>query len=291
MAEPLARGREPRAARAGRGPRSPTALILVALLCAAPGDAGDAELVAQLLAARAAPRAIAPPSELDVERGYAIQREITRRLLASGARVSGYKAGFTSAGAQKAFGIANPVYAPLFEDMRVEPGGSIRAGEYAALRAEVEVAFRLSAGLEPGFDAAALRRAVGSVHVALDLADLRLEGRPSAGALIADGVGARHYALGPPHAASDLHPAPITCELEVDAAVFTRAPSSDALGDPWQALAWLAAEHLRRGGRFEAGQVILTGALGRIYAPTGAPPRALAGRCERLGEVRVSVAP
>lgn len=225
-----------------------------------------------------------------VERGYAIQRRETERRLAEGARIAGYKAAFTSEATQRAMGIASPAYGPLFASMQIEPGRALPLAGYTALRAEVEVAFRLGAELRPPFDPAALRAAVASLHVALELPDLRLAGRPTAGAVIADGVGARHFALGPPHSPQGIDAAALDCELRVDGELVTRARSSAALGDPWKALAWLAEEHLRRGGTLAAGDVILTGALGDIWAPGAAPPRELAARCEQLGEVRVRVA-
>jgi len=264
---------EPRGGRRRRtlaGTRASLALALALLLAGAGASADEAKA-------------------LSVERGYALQREATEHLLAGGARIAGYKAAFTSEAAQRSMGIASPAYGPLFASMQIESGGALEWAEYQALRAEIEVAFRLGAELAAPFDLAALKAAVASLHVALELPDLRFEGTPTIGALIASGVGARHFALGPPHAPAGIDAAALECELRVDAAVFTRARGSAALGDPWRALAWLVEEHLRRGGRFAAGDVILTGSLGAIWAPGETPPRELVGRCDRLGEVRVRV--
>ena len=218
MAEPRGvRGRRPAA-------RAPLALGLALCLLAA-GARADGEAV------------------LAVERGYASQRRATERLLAGGARIAGYKAAFTSASAQRAMGIASPLYAPLFESMRIDSGAALDLAEYTALRAEVEVAFRLGAELAAPFDPTALRAAVASLHVALELPDLRLAGRPTAEALIADGVGARHFALGPAQSPQGIDAAALDCELRVDGVRFTRARSNAALGDPWKALAWLVEEH------------------------------------------------
>jgi 2-keto-4-pentenoate hydratase len=226
-----------------------------------------------------------------VELGYATQRRQTEGRLARGERIAGYKAAFTSEPAQRAMGIAAPAYAPLFESMRIEAGGLLDLAGYTALRAEVELAFRLGADLGAPFDPGALRLAVASLHVALELPDLRPAGRPTVGALIADGIGARHFALGPPHPPQGIDAAALGCELEVDGSRVASGKGSAALGDPWKALAWLVEEHLRSGGRLAAGDVVLTGALGEIWTPGATPPRELVARCERLGEVRVRVAP
>jgi 2-keto-4-pentenoate hydratase len=226
---------------------------------------------------------------IDVDRGYALQREAAQRRLAAGDRIAGYKAAFTSAAAQRAFNVASPAYAPLLESMRIEPGGTLDASEYSGLRAEVEIAFRLGAPLDAPFDPAALRRAVESLHVALELPDVGGAPPASAGALISEGLGARHFAVGAPHRPQGMNAAGLACALEVDGAVFSRGRGSAALGDPWRALEWLAAEHLKRGGRLRAGDVILTGSLGEVWAAGATPPQALVGRCDGLGEVRVRV--
>jgi 2-keto-4-pentenoate hydratase len=173
--------------------------------------------------------------------------------------------------------------------MRLEPGAALDPAGYTGLRAEVEIAFQLGADLEGPFAPARLRAAVASLHVALELPDLRLAGQPAVAELIADGIGARHFALGPPHPVQGIDVAALECELGVDGAVFSRARGSAALGDPWRALAWLVEEHLRRGGRLRAGDVVLTGALGEIWSAGPHLPRELAARCERLGEVLVRV--
>jgi 2-keto-4-pentenoate hydratase len=265
---------EPRGGRDRRtapGTRAPLAFALALLVGAALARGDDG-------------------APLTVERAYAIQRETTERSIAGGERVAGYKAAFTSETAQRAMGIASPAYGPLFASMQIESGGALDLPEYKALRAEVEVAFRLGTAISAPLDREALRAAVASLHVALELPDLRLPGTPSAAALIADGVSARHFALGAPHSPAGIDAAGLDCELLVDGALFTRARGNAALGDPWNALAWLVEEHLRRGGRFAAGDVILTGSLGAIWAPGEKPPSELTGRCDRLGEVRVRVA-
>jgi 2-keto-4-pentenoate hydratase len=246
----------------------------------------DSELAQRLLAARAGSAPL--PADLDVERAYAIQAELTRRLTARGERVIGYKAAFTTPGAQRAMGVDAPAYAPLFASMLVE-SGAVPFSRYTAPRAEVEVAFRLGRDLRAPFDPQALRAAAASIHVALELPDVRIEGKVGAAALIADGAGARAFALGPPREPAGLDVAALSCSLEVDGARFTQGTASEALGDPWKSLEWLAREHLRRGGRLAAGDVILTGALGEIWVQGETRPRELVARCDELGEVRVRV--
>jgi 2-keto-4-pentenoate hydratase len=169
--------------------------------------------------------------------------------------------------------------------MRVDDATAVSLGGYRALLGEVEIAFSLARSLPrgAGADPETLRSAVASVHVALDLADLRFDpdaGTPPVGDIIADGVGARRYVLGPPRD-SLLLERRTECTLHVDETLVSRAPASDAWGDPWRVLEWVSSRT-----PLEAGEVVLTGALGSIYQGAKAP-LSLVGACSGLGEARV----
>jgi 2-keto-4-pentenoate hydratase len=226
-----------------------------------------------------------------VEAAYGAQAQRSAQRLEQGARLAGYKTSFTSPAARAAFGADGPAYAPLLQEMRVPDGGPAPAAAYQGLMAEVELAFSLREPLAgPVDDRAALRRAVAGVHVALELPDRGPNPAPAVPELIAGGLGARYFALGPAVDPEAVDLAALECVLRVDGREVARGRPGTGPEGPWASLAWLAGELAGRGQRLEAGQVVLAGALGAPWlAPADAPSGSYTAECGSLGAVRLRV--
>jgi len=181
----------------------------------------------------------------------------------------GYKLGLTSEASRRRFGVERPVVGRLLARMRVPDGGSVASGTFARVFVEGEIAFVLGRAVAtPPADVAGLRGAVARVHPAIELANWRFgaDARPDAAAIEADAVGAHRFVLGPGVDPGDLPLDRIEARLERDGEPLGRGVGADAMGGPWQALLWLAQRLHERGARLEAGDVVLTGALGAVHA-------------------------
>lgn len=80
---------------------------------------------------------------------------------------------------------------------------------------------------------------------------------------------------------ADLAAVPVL--LSVNGEVRSRGRGADALGDPRQALAWLAAAHAVTAAPLRAGQVVITGVCGMPVAVR--PGDLVRARFGDLGEV------
>jgi 2-keto-4-pentenoate hydratase len=115
---------------------------------------------------------------LDMDDGYAVQRELTAMLLADGERVIGYKAGLTSAPMQEMFGVDTPDYGPVFASTVLADASSVSMEAFIGPRVEAEIVFRLGSPLHgPGVTAAQARAALGEVMAGLEIVDSRIEPR------------------------------------------------------------------------------------------------------------------
>ncbi len=207
----------------------------------------------------------------------------------------GYKLGFTSAAAQQRFGVTAPAWGRLRASMRVPADGEVSAGSFSRVFVEAEIGFTIGRRVDVRLaDPAALLAYVRTVHPALELPDWRfaLEAKPGFAEIVADGVGAHRFVLGPGREPGDLDLAKAAVVLERDGEGIGRGRGADALGGPWRALLWLSHALLEDGRALEPGEVVLTGALGpvQVLAPAEA-----AGRyrvtVEGLGSVGVTITP
>ena len=85
--------------------------------------------------------------DLDMDRAYAIQKELARAKLAEGRKTIGWKIGLTSKAMQDALKIDTPDSGVLFDDMLFEIGATVPRGRFIQPRIEAEIAFVMKASL------------------------------------------------------------------------------------------------------------------------------------------------
>ncbi len=165
--------------------------------------------------------------------------------------------------------------------------GEIPASKVIAPRVEGEVAFVLGRDLtEEAPTLAEVIRAVNFLLPALEIVDSRIEGWDVLGVdATADNAAAGLYVLGaqPARLANvDLRLCGMT--LEIDGTPAAYGAGLACLGNPLNALRWLAGQAVRRGRALRAGQVILSGALGPMLPI--APGQRAEVRISGLGSAR-----
>jgi len=234
------------------------------------------EAAARLQGARDAGRPCKPVRDLigaqDLVAAYAVQEIGTRRRLAAGARLSGRKIGLTSAAVQKQLGVDQPDYGMLFADMAVPDGGCAPAGSLLQPRAEAEIAFVLGSDLDRGgIDAAEVARAVDYAVCAIEVVDSRIENWDIRIAdTVADNASSGLYVLGAIRkrvAEFDLEGCAMAARK--NDAVVSQGTGAACLGNPLNAVLWLAEAMHRVGRPLRAGDVVLSGALGPMVPVAG----------------------
>ena len=209
----------------------------------------------------------------DVELAYAVQRRLTEERLAGGARVVGRKIGLTSPAVQKQLGVDRPDFGVLFDDMDVSGPGLVDSARLLQPKAEAEVAFVLGADLDgDDLDPASIRAAVRYAVAAIEIVDSRVAGWDiTFGDTVADNASSGLFVLGDRRVRlGDFEPAAVTMRLHADGELASEGTGAACLGDPLNALLWLARTARDLGDPLRAGQVVLSGALGpMVPAPPG----------------------
>jgi 2-keto-4-pentenoate hydratase len=230
---------------------------------------GVAEAAARLHDAAASQQPCPPVRDLigrdDLQSAYAVQRRNADARAAAGAEVVGRKIGLTSPVVQAQLGVDQPDFGVLFDDMAYANGAEVPADAVMQPRVEAEVAFVLKADLADGdLDAAQVRDAVDYAVAALEVCGSRIAGWDiSFGDTVADNASAGAYVLGTDHRTLDeLVPAEVEMTMSVDDQEVSTGNGAACLGDPVNALVWLARQARDLGEPLRAGQVVLSGALG-----------------------------
>ncbi|WP_435768550.1 2-keto-4-pentenoate hydratase [Nocardioides sp. SYSU DS0651] len=215
----------------------------------------------------------------DLAAAYAVQQGLVRRRLAAGASVVGRKIGATSEAVQRQLGVDQPDFGYLLSDM-----GRTGADETGAIvismatlvqpRVEAEVAFVLGADLAPATEdeltLAAVRAAVDVALPALEIVDSRIADWDIGFTdTVADNASSGLYVVGDAGRTLDeVEPREVTMSLTINGEERSSGTGAACLGDPLEALRWLAVQAWRFGDPLRAGHLILSGALGP-FVPFG----------------------
>jgi len=208
----------------------------------------------------------APLRPRTLEEGFLAQAALGSAL---DDRVIGWKLAATAAPGQRHIGVDGPIPGRLFAQ-RVLADGSRAAMDGNRMRvAECEFVFRLGRDLparEREYGRDEVMAAVDSLHPGIELPDSRFDEFARAGAaqLAADNACAHWMVIGAA-ASADWRAVDLaahgTC-LRINGEEVSRGRGADVLGDPRDALTWLANRHALTGEGLRAGQFVTTGVTG-----------------------------
>lgn len=255
--------------------------------------------VAQGLALRHRARAqftleLPPGRERDLDFAYAVQASLLPLIAPGGAvRRAGYKIGVTTPRMQKMCGIAEPAAGVVLSHRLHTSPATTRAADHARIGVESEMALRIGKPLPE--DPAALSietvaDCIAEACAAFELVDdcnadyTRLSGAM----LISDNGWNAGLVLGPPQSlAGRKSLAGIACKLHMNNAFVDTGTTSDVLGDPLNAVAWLQRHLLGQKRALEVGEWITTGSI--IPTQFAAAGQTYVFEMEGFAPVQVSV--
>jgi 2-keto-4-pentenoate hydratase len=212
----------------------------------------------------------------DLDAAYAVQQGLVQARIAAGARVVGRKIGATSEAVQTQLGVDQPDFGYLLDDMDVsdaasDSGARISMRTLVQPRVEAEVAFVLGRDLdEADLRLEGVRDAVEAALPALEIVDSRIaDWRIGFTDTVADNASSGLFVVGEDRRPlEELEPREVTMSLTINGEERSSGLGTACLGDPLEALRWLAVQAHRYGDPLRAGQVVLSGALGP-FVPFG----------------------
>lgn len=233
----------------------------------------SAAAAALLAEAAATGRAIAPLRErlqqADQDGAYAIQELNTQRGLAAGRRLVGRKIGLTSLAVQAQLGVDQPDFGMLFADMAVGDGEPVALGRLLQPKVEAEIALVIGRDLtHERHTYADLINATEYALPAIEIVDSRIENWNIRFVdTVADNASSGLFVLGGrPLKLSDFDITACAMEMRRGDEIVSRGNGRACLGSPLNAAVWLADVMVRCGRPLQAGDIVLTGALGPMVA-------------------------
>ncbi|MFF7844448.1 2-keto-4-pentenoate hydratase [Streptomyces ossamyceticus] len=233
------------------------------------GDEAIEATVSRLTRAAATGTPCAPVRDLlgdtGIDTAYEVQSRLASARLAAGARRVGAKIGLTAPAVQEQFGVFEPDFGMLFDDMLLAHGEPVALDRFIQPRAEGEIAFVLDRDLDrPGATVADVLRATAFVLPAVEIVDSRVAGWDlTITDTVADNASSGAVVLGTvPHTLTGLDLARVGMTLYRDDEPVSFGAGHACLGSPVVAVTWLARELARRGRPLCAGDVVMSGALG-----------------------------
>jgi 2-keto-4-pentenoate hydratase len=240
---------------------------------ACPSAADTALLAARHAALQPAPN---PPAELSMADALCGRDRLTALLAQRQGKVVGYKAGLTNPAVQQRFGHPSPVRGTLFEKMLLPDGARVPAkfGARPLFEADLVVEVK-DAGIHRATTHLQALRHLSRIHPFIELPDLLFEDpkRITGPAIVYSNVGARFGVLGKPiqvEATPELVDALARMTvrlLDQDGKELEAGQGAAILGQPLEAVLWLARDLRASGIALKKGDLLSLGSFSRLLPP------------------------
>lgn len=200
-----------------------------------------------------------------IEDAYAIGRCVTDAKVAAGRRIKGHKVGYTSAAMRRAFGAEEPDYGTLFDDWFVDEGTILDKSRLNLPWVEIELLFALKAPLGgPDVNAIDVIQATDFIVPAIEICDNRYKTDDYQGVIdsIADAASCGLVVVGGnPVRLTDVDPRAVAGTLFINGEPVESGTASAVMGNPVNAVAWLARKLDSFGVKMQPGHSILSGSF------------------------------
>lgn len=227
-----------------------------------------AEAAADLWAAERERNPIGPLTQtypgLNISTAYAIQQLNLRRRLAMGAALVGRKVGLTSRAMRTLFGVDEPDFGYIVDNMVFPNAASVPIARFCAPRVEPEVAFLLDKPLHgPDVTVTDVYAATAAVAASLEILDSRIaDWKLTLADTIADNASSGAIVIGTwvPYT-GDLDLPTMAATLHLNGIHVDSGLGSAVLGDPAAAVAWLANALAPFDTGLTAGEFVMSGSI------------------------------
>jgi 2-oxopent-4-enoate/cis-2-oxohex-4-enoate hydratase len=210
-------------------------------------------------------------ADITIDDAYEIQLQTIARRVAAGERIVGKKIGVTSQAVMNMLKVDQPDFGHLLSGMAYNDGETVSLKNALLPRGEGEIAFIMKHDLSgPGLTNADVMRATECVMPCFELVDSRIrDWKIKIQDTVADNGSSYAFVLG--DRAVDPRKIDLTTvgmTLEKNGEIIGTGAGAATLGNPVNAVTWLANTLGRYGITLKAGEVVLSGSLSIMFPIT-----------------------
>ena len=227
---------------------------------------GD-ELYAALTAGKTVSPLTSRGFDITIEDAYHIQQRMLARRIEKGEKVIGKKIGVTSKAVMNMLGVGQPDFGYLLDGMVYNEGESIPMDSLIQPKAEGEIAFLMNKDLMgPGLTAADILAATEGVMACFEIVDSRIQDwKIKIQDTVADNASCGVFVLGDKLVdPKKVDLALCGMVLEKNGEIVVTGAGAATMASPVNAMVWLANTLGRLGIGLNAGDIVLSGALGAM---------------------------
>ncbi len=225
----------------------------------------------ELYEALAAGKTVSPLTsrgfDITIEDAYHIQQRMLARRIEKGEKVVGKKIGVTSKAVMNMLGVGQPDFGYLLDGMVYNEGESIPMDSLIQPKAEGEIAFLMNKDLMgPGLTAADILAATEGVMACFEIVDSRIQDwKIKIQDTVADNASCGVFVLGDKLVdPKKVDLALCGMVLEKNGEIVVTGAGAATMASPVNAMVWLANTLGRLGIGLNAGDIVLSGALGAM---------------------------
>lgn len=203
-------------------------------------------------------------TDITLSKAYHTQLAIIAEKVNAGAKIVGKKIGATSRAIQQMFGVTQPDYGHLLDDMLYVDGDTVPLDRYIQPKAEFEIAFVLKEDLVgPHVTVIDVVHSVDYIVPAMEIIDSRIENwNIKFEDTVADNGSAASAVIGNNFSKLDgIDLTHIGMAVYRNGELLATGTGAEVLGNPLHAVAWLANAIAKFGVTLKKGEIILAGAL------------------------------
>ncbi len=228
--------------------------------------------------------------EKDIENAYQIQEIVMSYFLEKGAHFVGRKIGLTSTAVQQQLGVHEPDFGTLLDIFDISKNKELSISQLIQGKCEAEIAIVLKENIySPIQSTEELIPKIQYVSPAIEIVDSRIENWDiSIYDTIADNASSAFFVIGenkvPPENVDWKN---ASMQMQADDELVSEGTAANCLGSPLNALLWLANKMIALEKPLGAGEIILTGALGKMHNLT--EPETIKAEIETLGSLTLNI--
>lgn len=233
-----------------------------------------AQVADQFLAAWESKKTLPAISKLmpgvSLEQAYEVQQLWVKRSMKT-KDIGGIKGGVVGVESQQSYGLKEPLGGVLRGKGRMDKRAKnvIRLKKFPGLKLETEIGFVIGKRLDKApTNIEEFRSYVSAIVPVMELVAGTWDnpgGTPNAANIAATNLSAAGYLVGTPVAVNSLDPREAVLKFSKDGNVLHEGKGSEAWHGPWETAFWLAQFAQRQGIVLEPGQVIISGAVGKVH--------------------------